>query len=267
MSSNMLVLQDRSKLYMYLTSRFSLAELKNLAMDLGIDANLLPHNNRADFARELIAYIESREQITGLISTAVDYRPDAEIAQLLQPPPASFDFREQPIPMPAFVSSEVEAAQSQATTNPLQRNQVFISYNHRDKKAFERLQTILKLRPSIKEGTLVIWDDTVIKPGDNWREQMVQALAASKVVVLLISADFLASDFINPNELPPLLKAAEKKEVVMLLVYVEPCSLQGTPLANFQSVNKPSDYLSRLDKYQQDEVWVKVAEFIAELVA
>ena len=65
--------------------------------------------------------------------------------------------------------------------------------------------------------------------------------------VLLVSADFLASDFIADNELPPLLVAAENEGVIILPVIVSPCLFTNVPaLARFQAVNLPSKPLSAL---------------------
>ena len=79
---------------------------------------------------------------------------------------------------------------------------VFISYAHRDKSWLERLQVHLKPLGDLARP----WDDTKIRPGDRWPAEIDAAIDEAKVVILLVSADFLASDFIRRKELPDLLK-------------------------------------------------------------
>src|SRR5437588_10637113 len=93
-------------------------------------------------------------------------------------------------------------------------NQVFISYSHRDKNWLERLQIFLK---SV-EHKEAIWADTEIEIGEDWREKIHTALESARVAILLVSQDFLASDFIAQSELPPLLAAAETAGAVIVPV-------------------------------------------------
>src|SRR5919206_406000 len=92
-------------------------------------------------------------------------------------------------------------------SSPSIRTKVFISYSHADKDWLERLKRHLK--PLVREGRLDYWDDTHIRPGDDWRQEIRTALDTAQAAVLLISADFFASDFIDENELPPLLAAGQ----------------------------------------------------------
>src|SRR3954467_3050457 len=119
------------------------------------------------------------------------------------------------------------------------RTKVFISYSHADKEWLDRLKRHLK--PLVREGRLECWDDTHIRPGDDWKQEIQDALDTAQVAVLLISADFFASDFIDETELPPLLEAAKANGVRFLLVILSASRFARNPaLARFQAVNPPS---------------------------
>ena len=144
------------------------------------------------------------------------------------------------------------------------KSRVFISYSHADKEWLERLK--IHIKPFEKKGIIESWDDTKIKSGMLWREEIKKALDTTKVAVLLVSANFLASDFIIDNELPPLLQAAEKEGTVILPVIIRPCAFFETELVQFQSVNPPSEALSGMNEHDQEQVFVKIAKRIKEVL-
>lgn len=145
------------------------------------------------------------------------------------------------------------------------RGAVFISYSHQDKEWLERL--LVHLKPLMREYKIQIWDDTKLKAGEKWHQEIDRAIKAAKVAVLLVSADFLASDFIAANELPPLLRAAEDEGATILPVILSPSRFTRTrDLSQFQAVNDPARPLIKLSKGEQEEVFVRVAEAIEAIL-
>lgn len=138
------------------------------------------------------------------------------------------------------------------------RTKVFVSYSHEDEKWLQMLQ--VHLAPLERSGVVVRWDDTKIAPGRKWQEEIANAIRSAKVAVLLISAHFMASEFIAKNELPPLLEAAEHEGTVILPVFVSPCVIGS--LSEFQAVNSPSRPLVDLSRGDRDRIWVRLMEAI-----
>ncbi len=141
---------------------------------------------------------------------------------------------------------------------------IFISYSHKDKLHFERLRT--HLEPYRRAG-FDVWDDTRIRVGQLWREEIKRALAVAKVAILLVSADFLASPFISENELPPLLAAANQDGTVILTVVIGACNFSETPLARFQAFNSLSNPLNDMKPPKRDKIWMSVAKAAADALA
>src|SRR5712691_3515435 len=139
---------------------------------------------------------------------------------------------------------------------PLNRTSFFISYSHKDAKFLDQL--VEHLAYFERNNLLKVWSDKKIIPGAQWREEIKQAIESTSVAVLLISPSFLASKFIAENELPPLLRAAEKEGAIILPVIVRSSYFEDTELANFQALNNPSKPVAGMKGYERDALWTKV---------
>ena len=155
-----------------------------------------------------------------------------------------------------FKDSLPSSLASNAANVSAQRTQVFISYSHQDREWLIKLQKLLK--PLIRNQNIILWDDTKIKPGAKWREEIQTALETTKVAVLLVSADFLNSDFIADHELPHLIKASENEELTILWVYISACLYDVTEIGNYQSAHTPLNPLDSISSAEQQKVLTEI---------
>ena len=133
-------------------------------------------------------------------------------------------------------------------------NKVFISYSHRDASYLERL--MVHLKPLEKEGLVDTWVDTRLRAGDRWKDTIEYELQKARIAILLITADFLASDFIVDNELPPILLNAEARGTKIVPVILKPCRFTRDPnLSEFQAINDPSSPLISLAEADQEAIY------------
>lgn len=136
-----------------------------------------------------------------------------------------------------------------------QRNKVFVSYSHFDKEFLAEIQRHFK---PFKDK-IDYWDDSKILPGQKWEAAIKDAIKETKVGILLVSTDFLGSDFILNNELPSLLAAAEKEGAVMLIVILKPCLFEDFPMLNqYQAMNPPNRPISKMDQNEKDDFLVNL---------
>lgn len=139
---------------------------------------------------------------------------------------------------------------------------VFVGYSAQDRKWLERLQSHLK--PLERDGVIELWDDTRIQPGEHGLAEMRGVIEAADVVVLLLSVDFFASDFIVSYVLP-LLAAAEVRGAALLPILLRACdyaSVRG--LSRLHPFNDPLRPLASLSKPQQEAALVELARAIAQ---
>ena len=148
----------------------------------------------------------------------------------------------------------------------LDKKNVFISYSHRDRKWLNRL--LVHLKPLERTRKLDIWDDSKIKPGTPWKDEIDKALHSSQIAILLISADFLASDFISDNEVPQLLLGAQDRGTIVLPVIVSPSRFKNSEnLSAFQAVNSPENPLTRMTAHKREEFFVGIASVVEDTLA
>ena len=140
---------------------------------------------------------------------------------------------------------------------------IIISYSHEDRQWLDLLRT--HLVPLERQGMIALWDDTQIAAGMQTRQAMTDALEAADFALLLVSADFLASEVIMRYELPQIFQRLARGRFTLLPLILSPCLYGESPLAGYQPFN-PTDPLSRLTPPKRDDVLVRVAKEIQQVV-
>ena len=141
------------------------------------------------------------------------------------------------------------------------RDRVFISYSNLDEKWERMLRK--KLKPLEIKG-LKVWSDKDIMPGQEWLVEINNFVKQTKVAVLLVSDNFLNSDFIREQELPRFLEPARLKQLTILPVLISDCLWEETEIVKFQSPFDPKQPLNGLVEHELDEALVQIARAIKE---
>jgi hypothetical protein len=145
---------------------------------------------------------------------------------------------------------------------PAPSKRVFVSYSHKDSKWVDELNTFMA--PWLRDKRVSLWSDKQIGVGQDWRAQIQNEISQARVAVLLVTKDFLASDFIAKHELSRLLERARAKQLTLVWVAVGHCAYAATELAEFQAANDPARPLDSLRGPQRDKVLTSIARKIAD---
>jgi internalin A len=104
----------------------------------------------------------------------------------------------------------------------------------------------------------------MITPGAEWREEIEKALASAKAAVLLVTPDYLGSNFIVNNELPPLLEAAKNGGCQIFRINVADSIVLKTSLGKYQALyEKPA--LNTLHRAARGTALSEIANRLSQL--
>ncbi|MEY2631817.1 MAG: hypothetical protein RIR00_471 [Pseudomonadota bacterium] len=141
---------------------------------------------------------------------------------------------------------------------------IFISYSHLDEKWKNRVVKHLNV---LAEEGLIVWDDRKISAGAEWLKEIEEAMDHCEVALLLISPDFLTSDFITRNEIPKLLERRENEGVRVIPVIVSACQwTKKLTLKDIQGRPKDGKPLAEMTKPKAESALSALAGEIHDLL-
>lgn len=155
---------------------------------------------------------------------------------------------------------EVESAEaSNPNPHPLP---LFICYA----RANERI--VKQLKPSLtvlaRRGYILPWQDTDLVPGEDWDETIKEKLSAAKIILFMVSRDFLASQYITEEERPLAMKLVKDKQAAVVPVVLTPCGWKEEDFAKLQLLPDNGETISSFTP--REHGWALVEEGLMKVI-
>jgi hypothetical protein len=144
------------------------------------------------------------------------------------------------------------------SAQPSQVLEVFFSYAHED----EALRDVLVKHLSLlkRQGVIRDWHDRQITAGTEWAGAIDAHLQSAQIILMLVSADFMASDYCYDVEMQRAMERHEAREARVIPVILRPVDWQGAPFGKLQAL--PTDGKPITNWPNQDAAFVNVARGI-----
>jgi len=145
------------------------------------------------------------------------------------------------------------------------RIEVFCCYTHKDQALFLELKA--HLMPLQREGLITLWADTDIRAGEEWEKEIHSHLNTAQIILLLISPDFLASEYCFSIEMQRAMRRHEQGEACVIPIILRPVSWQKQLFAKLQALPTDAVPITSGKWRNQDEAFLAVTEGIRGVVA
>jgi hypothetical protein len=140
---------------------------------------------------------------------------------------------------------------------------VFYSYSHKDAELRDTLGTYLA--PLVQQKKIAEWHDRKVEPGANWETEIRSELESADLILLLVSADFLASEYCFGVEVEKALTRLKRDEVKVVPVLLKPCLWKESRFSELQII--PRDGKAITSWASPEEALTNVADEISKLVS
>jgi TPR repeat protein len=138
---------------------------------------------------------------------------------------------------------------------------VFISYSSKDDEFRSQLEAHLAVLR--RQGMIDDWHFRKILPGDEWEKEISEELDHANIVLLLVSADFLASDYCYDIEMRRALERHDSGTARVMPIIVRAVDWRSAPFSKLQTL--PTDAVPVAEWTSPDRAWLTVTDAIREL--
>lgn len=152
--------------------------------------------------------------------------------------------------------------------NEIERNRkavkIFFCYAHEDEALLKKLKN--HLRPLEREGLIQMWHDRDIHPGMEWEKEIDRQLTEAQVILLLISPDFMNSDYCYGIEMRRAIERHKRNEARVIPIILRPIYWQGAPFGKLQALPADAKPIVSSSWHDQDEALYDVTEGIHRVI-
>lgn len=139
---------------------------------------------------------------------------------------------------------------------------LFLAYAREDEAFKDEL--VKHLTALHRQGLISIWHDQAIEPGSRWENVIEENLQSADIILLLVSADFIASDYAYNIEMKKAIGRHEVGSAVVIPVILRPCRWKGAPFGKLQALPKDGKPVTHWPN--PDDAWDNVVEAIEKRV-
>src|SRR5437870_13242283 len=142
---------------------------------------------------------------------------------------------------------------------------IFFCYAHEDEQLLNKLKN--HLFPLKRTGLIDIWHDRDISAGTDWEQQIKSHLNQAQIILLMVSPDFMVSDYCYGIEMQRALERHERGEAQVIPVILRPIYWQDAPFGKLQALPTDADPITSSRWYNLDEAFFSVAKELRSIIA
>jgi internalin A len=138
----------------------------------------------------------------------------------------------------------------------------FFSYSKHDIAHLQDFQKYLK--PLERQGLIEFWDDRHIRPGEEWDGEIKEALIQSDIIFLLVTADFIDTDYVWNIEIKEAMRRHKAKTACVVPIRVSSCDWAGMPFAELQGIPRKDQIIDLAPN--KAAVWTEVVKEVKSIL-
>jgi hypothetical protein len=139
--------------------------------------------------------------------------------------------------------------------------EIMSCYARKDQHLLRELKK--HLAPLSREGLITLWDDMELKLGENWEDEIKKHLTTAHIILLLVSADSIASEYFYSKEMKQAMERHLRGEVRVIPIILRPVDWKTSPFAVLQAL--PPGGQPVTEYANQDSAFIAIVAEIRKL--